>query len=112
SLARREDHTRASRADRPPRALRRGARLRPRVRGSDGADAGEAERAPVGATPAGAGMRIEEHIFIPAAPDDVWELIADPVSLGELDDGVIVEPDRPGERPGVRSRYRAILRVG
>ena len=57
-------------------------------------------------------MRIEEQIVIAAAPDDVWELIADPVSLGELDDGVIVEPDRPGERPGVRSRYRAMLRVG
>jgi uncharacterized membrane protein len=57
-------------------------------------------------------MRIEERIVIAAAPDDVWALIADPASLGELDDGVIVEADRPGDPPGVRSRYRAMLRVG
>ena len=57
-------------------------------------------------------MRIEEQIVIAAAPDDVWELIADPASLGELDHGVIVEADRPGDPPGVRSRYRAMLRVG
>jgi uncharacterized membrane protein len=57
-------------------------------------------------------MRIEEQIVIAAAPELVWELIADPISLGELDDGVIVEADRPGDPPGVRSRYRAMLRVG
>ena len=57
-------------------------------------------------------MRIEEQVVIAAAPDVVWELIADPVALGELDDGVIVEADRPGDPPGVRSRYRAMLRVG
>ena len=58
-------------------------------------------------------MRIEEQVVIAAPPEVVWDLIADPAALGRLDPvGVIVEADRPGDPPGVRSRYRAMLRVG
>lgn len=57
-------------------------------------------------------MRIEEHVDVSARPEDVWALIADPAALGTLDAGVIIEPDRPGDPPGVRSRYRALLRIG
>ncbi len=57
-------------------------------------------------------MRIEEHVEIGAAPARVWTLIADPLALGAIEPGVLIEPDHPGMTPGLRARYRAMLRVG
>ena len=57
-------------------------------------------------------MRVEEQVEIAARPDRVWKLIADPVALAALEPGVIVEADEESHPPGVRSRYRAMLRVG
>lgn len=57
-------------------------------------------------------MRIEEQVVIGAAPARVWTLIADPLALGAIEPGVLIEADAPGTAPGLRSRYRAMLRVG
>jgi uncharacterized membrane protein len=57
-------------------------------------------------------MRIEENVVVAAPVEDVWVLISDPLVLGELDAGVIIEADNPLQPPGLRARYRALLRVG
>jgi uncharacterized membrane protein len=56
-------------------------------------------------------MRIEEQCDVGATAARVWRLVSDPTRLGRLDAGVIVEPDTDGP-PGLRSRFRVMLRVG
>ena len=57
-------------------------------------------------------MRIEEQVVIGAPPARVWTVIADPLALSAIEPGVLIEPDGDGTSPGLRARYRAMLRVG
>ena len=57
-------------------------------------------------------MRIEEQVVIGASPARVWTVIADPLALSAIEPGVLIEPDGADIAPGLRARYRAMLRVG
>jgi carbon monoxide dehydrogenase subunit G len=57
-------------------------------------------------------VRIEEQSDIGVQPQRVWRVVSDPARLGRLDAGVIVEPDPANDGPGLRARYRAMLRIG
>lgn len=57
-------------------------------------------------------MRIEERLPVRATPDEVWAVVSDPCVIGALSDTLLVEELEPGSKPGIGTRYRALLRVG
>ena len=58
-------------------------------------------------------MRVEEQAEIAASPARVWELVCDPAAFGTLEPGFLIENDDGAPaRPGVRARYRAMMRIG
>lgn len=57
-------------------------------------------------------MRIEARRPVAATEEQVWEVVSDPCVIGALSDTLIVEESEPGTKPGVGTRYRALLRVG
>ena len=57
-------------------------------------------------------MRIEARLPVAAPPDEAWTVVSDPCVIGALSDTLIVDELEPGSKPGVGTRYRALLRVG
>jgi fatty-acyl-CoA synthase len=57
-------------------------------------------------------MRIEARLPVAAPADEVWAVVSDPCVIGGLGDTFIVTEIEPGSKPGVGTRYRALLRVG
>lgn len=57
-------------------------------------------------------MRIETRLPVAATPDEVWAVASDPCAIGALSDTFLVEELEPGSKPGIGTRYRALLRVG
>jgi fatty-acyl-CoA synthase len=57
-------------------------------------------------------MRIEARRPVAATPDQVWPVVSDPCVIGALSDTFLVEEMEPGSKPGIGTRYRALLRVG
>jgi carbon monoxide dehydrogenase subunit G len=57
-------------------------------------------------------MRIEARLPVAATPDEVWPVVSDPCVIGALSDTFLVEELEPGSKPGIGTRYRALLRVG
>lgn len=57
-------------------------------------------------------MRIEARLPVAATPDEAWPVVSDPCAIGSLSDTFHVEEMESGSRPGVGTRYRALLRVG
>jgi fatty-acyl-CoA synthase len=57
-------------------------------------------------------MRIEARLPVEAKPDEVWAVVSDPAVIGALSDTLIVDELEPGSKPGIGTRYRALLRVG
>ena len=57
-------------------------------------------------------MRIEARLPVAAPSDEVWAVVSDPCVIGALSDTLFVEELEPGSKPGVGTRYRALLRVG
>jgi len=57
-------------------------------------------------------MRIEARLPVAATPDETWAVVSDPCEIGTLSDTFLVEELSPGSKPGVGTRYRALLRVG
>lgn len=57
-------------------------------------------------------MRIEARLPVAATPDEAWPIVSDPCVIGALSDTFLVEEMEPGSKPGVGTRYRALLRVG
>ena len=57
-------------------------------------------------------MKVEEEVVVDAAPDAVWEAVADPCRIGHLGERFIVEELEPDTVPGPGARYRVLLQVG
>ena len=57
-------------------------------------------------------MRIEARLPVAATSDEAWPIVSDPCVIGTLSDTFLVEEMEPGSKPGVGTRYRALLRVG
>lgn len=57
-------------------------------------------------------MRIEARLPVAATPDEAWAVASDPCVIGALSDTFLVEELEPGSKPGIGTRYRALLRVG
>jgi polyketide cyclase/dehydrase/lipid transport protein len=57
-------------------------------------------------------MRIEARLPVDATADAVWAVVSDPCAIGSLSDTLLVEELEPGSKPGVGTRYRALLNVG
>ena len=57
-------------------------------------------------------MRIEARLPVAATLDEVWAVASDPCVIGALSDTFIVDEMEPDSKPGVGTRYRALLRVG
>ncbi len=57
-------------------------------------------------------MRIEARRPVAATPEEAWDVVSDPCVIGALSDTLIIEEMEPGTKPGVGTRYRALLRVG
>ncbi len=107
-------------ADPPARALRRGPRPRRGLRRRDRPRC--RTRSPRCRTSARcrcsarAGMRLEEQITIDAAPEEVWELLADPADIPRFVPAITRFERQDGksedDEPGVGARYSMLMHVG
>jgi fatty-acyl-CoA synthase len=57
-------------------------------------------------------MRIEVKRAVSVSPDEAWEVVSDPCTIGSLSDALIVHELEDGSTPGIGTRYRVLLRVG
>ncbi len=57
-------------------------------------------------------MRIEVKRAVAVTPDEAWDVVSDPCTIGSLSDALIVHELEPGSTPGIGTRYRVLLRVG
>lgn len=57
-------------------------------------------------------MRLEDKVDVDASPEAVWTVVRDPLTIGGLDDRVIVRELEPGTEPALGARYRVLIEVG
>jgi acyl-CoA synthetase (AMP-forming)/AMP-acid ligase II/carbon monoxide dehydrogenase subunit G len=58
-------------------------------------------------------MRLEERIWIDAAPEEVWDALADPLAVARaIGPRMKVIPEDPEREPECGARYRVLIRLG